>query len=179
MDDFSRDPVNNAINDGIRRGIEVAIDNDCFGPAVILIYTGIDAMAYISMREDKEDVARQDFIDWVDTYIRFPCESQITGLDAYGARCGMLHNYSVFSKITREGKCRKLAYVDQSLPEVIYDPSISESLAVVSIRGLAQAFFNGIDKCLIDIFTHKQRAKLAEDRLKGMTLCMPRQESEE
>jgi hypothetical protein len=42
--DFSQDAVNNAIYNGIRRGIEVAIETECLGSAAILILSAIDAI---------------------------------------------------------------------------------------------------------------------------------------
>jgi hypothetical protein len=49
MVDLSRDPIINAIQNGIKRGIRVALENGCLGSAVILILCGVDAMAYLAM----------------------------------------------------------------------------------------------------------------------------------
>jgi len=106
MTDLARDPIVNGIYNGIRRGVEVAVANECYGSAVVLIYSGIDSMAYLAMPVNRIDVRRKDFIDWAERYIRFPCKEQLTGADLYGARCAMLHTYSVYSKMSREGKCR-------------------------------------------------------------------------
>ena len=144
MNDLSSDPVINAINNGIRRDIQIALDNDCHRSAVILIYSGIDAMAYLSMPSKQVDVNKSDFIEWANKYIKFPCKEQLTGKDLYGARCAMLHNYSVFSKMSRRGECRVIGYMDHSIPEVRYNPSVSKSLVLVSIEALANSFFKGI-----------------------------------
>ena len=171
--DIARDPIVNAVNDGIRRGISVAIDNGCFGSAVILIYSGIDAMGFLGMPKGQEDVTRFDFMRWADKYIRFPCKEQVSGADLYGARCGMLHNYSAFSKMTRQGQCRTIGYMDKSVPEVRYEPNVSKSLVLVSVTGLAAAFFNGIDRYLVDLFSTRERATLAEERLRKLVHCLP------
>lgn len=92
MADLSRDPIINAIHNGIKRGIRGALENDCLESAVILlILCGIDAMAYLAMPASQEDVTRSDFVRWVERYSKFPCKEQLTGLDLYGARCSMLH----------------------------------------------------------------------------------------
>lgn len=49
LTDLSEDPIINAVHNGIKRGIRVALENDCLDSAVILILSGIDAMVYISM----------------------------------------------------------------------------------------------------------------------------------
>ena len=73
------DPFINAVHRGIKRGIDVAIDNRCHGAAVVLIYAGIDAMGYTTLPPGREDVQRSDFIAWADKYMHFPGEDQVTG----------------------------------------------------------------------------------------------------
>jgi len=164
MTELSRDPVINAINSGIRRGIQVAIDNECYGSAVILIYAGIDAMAFLNMPKGQEDVRKSDFIEWAEKYIRFPCKEKLTGADLYGARCGMLHNYSAFSRMSRNGECRNVGYVDELEPEVLFNPAESEPLVLVSIKALARSFNEGVNQFLIDIFSRPEKAKVVEER---------------
>ena len=173
MTDLTRDPIINVINEGIKKGIRVTLDNDCLGSAVILICSGIDAMAFLNMPKDQEDVTKQDFIGWVDRYIRFPCNEQLTGKDLYGARCGMLHNYSAFSRMSRNGECRNIGYMDKSVPEVRYNPEVSQSLVLVSVPALAEAFFKGVDQFLIDIFSNKEKAAIAEERFKKLVHKLP------
>jgi len=71
MTDLSRDPIINAVHNGIKRGIRVAIENDCLGSAVILILSGIDSMAYLAMPATQDDVTRSDFVRWAEQYIKF------------------------------------------------------------------------------------------------------------
>lgn len=47
LTNLSEAPIINAVHNGIKRGIRVALENDCLDSAVILILSGIDAMAYI------------------------------------------------------------------------------------------------------------------------------------
>jgi hypothetical protein len=65
-------------------------------------------MAFLDMPAQQQDVTSKDFVAWVDKYFRFPslpCEDQLTGLDLYGARFGVLHTYSIISNLSRNGKC--------------------------------------------------------------------------
>ena len=173
MADLSRDPIINAVYNGIKEGIRTCLSANCWGSTAILIYSGIDAMAYVAMPSGQVDVGRKDFVSWVDRYVHFPCKEQITGLDLYGARCGMVHNHSTFSRLTREGKCRTVGYVDQSRPAVIYRPEVSTSLVMVSIRDLAEAFFSGVDRFLVDVFSQPDRAAIAEERFQKLVHTLP------
>ena len=169
----AHDTITNAIYDGIKRGIKVCIDNECFGSAVILIYSGIDSMAYLGMPAGQTDVTRKDFIDWADRYIKFPCKEQLTGADMYGARCGMLHNYSVYSNMSHSGQCRIVGYMDKAIPEVIYNPAVNKSMVLVSVPALAEAFFRGIDQSLVDVFLDNAKAQVVEARMKNLVQCLP------
>ena len=171
--DLSKDPLINAVHNGIKRGIRVALENNCLGSAVILILSGIDAMAYIAMPASQDDVTRDDFVIWTAQYIKFPCVEQLTGLDLYGARCAMLHNYGTASKLSRKGKCRQVGYMDKSVPEIRFDPNVSNDLVLVSVPALADAFFPGVDKFLVDLFTDNNKTSIAEQRLKKLVQAIP------
>lgn len=173
MSDLKNDPVINVVHEGIKRGIRVALENGCLSAAIILIYSGIDAMAYLGMPPGQDDVTRDDFVAWAERYIHFPCEKQLSGLDLYGTRCAMLHTYSIVARLTREGKCRRIGYVDQSTPEVSYNPKSAKDLVIVSIKGLAEAFLRGIDQFLVDVFADKGRGPVVEARLKKCVHTLP------
>ncbi|TAJ29282.1 MAG: hypothetical protein EPO64_04045, partial [Nitrospirae bacterium] len=167
MTDLQRDPIINAIHNGIKRGIEVTLESNCLSSCVILIFAGIDSMAYLDMPASQSEVTREDFIRWAEKYIKFPCEEQLSGVDLYGARCAMLHQYGVESRMSSEGKCRIVGYMDKSVPEVRCNSSISKSHVFVSVPALKNAFFIGIDNFLINAFSDKTKAKTVEARLKN------------
>ncbi len=172
MVDLKQDPVVNVVYAGIKKGIQATLDAGCYGSAVILIYTGIDAMAFLGMPEDQEDVTPKDFMAWTVRYLKFPCKEQPTPTDLWGARCGMLHNYSSFSRLSRESKCRNIGYIDESKPEVMSDPNVP-TLILVSVKGLADAFFRGLDQYMIDLFSNGKRAEVVEKRFDKLIHSMP------
>ena len=170
---MERDPITKAIYGGIKRGIEVSIKNNCYGSAVTLILSGIDSMAFLNMPASQTDVIRTDFIEWVNRYIKFPCSEKLTGADLYGARCSMLHSYGVVSKMSRDGKCRMVGYLTDTVPEIRYNPDIDKNLVLVSVPALAESFYKGIDQFLIDLFSNKDKIKIAENRLKSFIQEIP------
>lgn len=173
---FSQDAVNNAIYRGICQGIEITIEKECFGSAVILILSAIDAMAYLAMPEDQEDVTRMDFIQWAEKYIRFP-NDQLPGADLYGARCAMLHAYGSQSKMSREGKCRVILWMGQSEPPIRTHVN-TPGYVMVSIPTLRNSLFDGISRFLIDVFRepNSDRAKLINQRLNKLVQKMDAEE---
>ena|SRR3990172_563770 len=177
MADLSEDPIINVIHNGIRKGITVTLENGCEGSTAILILSAIDAMAYLSTPDGQEDVTKTDFIDWVDRYIRFPGAEQLTGADLYGARCAMLHSYGVASRMSREGKCRMIGYMDISNPPIRYNPTVSKELVLVSLPALKTALFDGMDRFLVDVYKDptSKTAKLADERFGNLVHKIPAQ----
>lgn len=164
MTDLTRDPIVNTVQNGIKRGIRVALENECLASAVLLTLSGMDAMAFVGMPAGQDDVTRSDFIAWADRYIHFPCKEQLSGMDLYGARCGALHSFGSASRLSREGKCRQVGYMSRCTPEVVFRPAVSAELVLVSVPALADAFFTGVDRYLVDLFSDTKRAALAEER---------------
>lgn len=171
--EYGKDAVTNAIYNGIKRGIAVCLKNQCYGAAATLLYCGIDTMAYLSMPEGQQDVRQQDFVDWAERYIRLPCQQTLTGLDLYGARCAILHTHGAESRLSRERKCRQLVYADRMSPEVIYNPGVDSTVVMVSLEALVNAFFLALDKFLIDLFSDREKAAVAESRLNKLLTLVP------
>jgi hypothetical protein len=171
MDD--PDPIQSAIYDGIKRGIQLCIDNECYGCAMILLYSGIDMMANLSTPLSQSRVTRDDFTRWCDRYIRLPGAEQINGLELYSARCAVVHTYGVESDLTRDGRARQVAFADRCVPEVRFAPSVDPTLVIVSIDALAKAFFAGIDRYVMDLFSDPAKKSDAEARLKKLLTQYP------
>ena len=163
--------IDNIVNEGIMRGISVAFDNGCYGSAVVLIYAGIDAMAFLNMPEGQMDVGRADFVDWIETYMTFRSKHAITGLELYGARCGMVHKYGVQSKLSREGKVRLVGYVDSSQDEIMIDETGHSSLVLVSIRGLARAFSEAVQCFFDESWQDEGKREIITRRLRELVQC--------
>jgi hypothetical protein len=105
---FAEDPLINAIYQGIKRGIQVTYDNECYGACLILIYCGIDAMSYLDMPTNRAEVHADDFIQWVEGYLSPNLKNsatQVTGKELYIARCAVVHTYGVESLKNEERQC--------------------------------------------------------------------------
>jgi hypothetical protein len=172
------DPIQAAIYDGIKRSIKLCLDNDCFAAALTLIYSGIDTMAALGMPETQEDVKPRDYVAWCEGFLKIPGNVPVTGIEWYAARCAVLHTHGVQSKLSRQGKARKIGYMDKAIPEVVCRPEIDPTFIMVSIDALAQAFFDGIDKSLIYMFADSARRAIAEKRLPGLLVAGPFNDAE-
>jgi hypothetical protein len=173
MANLKDDPLYNVIESGIKEDISVTFAAKRYRATIILIYAGIDAMASLAIPETQTEGGKADFVAWAETYIRFPCPEQLTGLDLYGARCALLHSYGFESRHSRKGDCREVSYVDRCVPEVRYAPSILPHDVVVSIEGLRDAFLTGLNRFLTATLADEQKALLVGNRLKKMVHLLP------
>ena len=169
MSDLTRDFGTNFVLLQLKRSIRVLLEAQCWTATVVLVYSGMDTMAWLGMPAGQEQVTRRDFIDWATRYVRFPCQEQLTGEDLYGARCGMVHQYGAESDMSRRGRCRLVVYSDECVPEVQFQPSINADLVLVSVPALADSFFKGVDRFLVDIFADKSKASAVEARILKIT----------
>jgi len=90
--------------------IDVLLASDYWEPVLILIYAGIDAMAWL---DRPADVARGNFNSWVDSYMMPDRINGISSTDLYSARCGLLHSHTGESDLHASDRARKICYVRQ------------------------------------------------------------------
>lgn len=166
--DIQKDPIINAIYKGIKKGIEVAFESGCLGSALILIYSGIDAMAYLSMPESQKGVRSRDFKQWVTRYIQIDAKETITTEEFYSARCAVLHTYGVESGKTRSGHARMIGYMVGGYPPIRFNPNVSKDLVLLEVGALKKAFFAGVDQFIVDSFADAKKRKTVESRLQKL-----------
>lgn len=89
------------------QGTQACIDQKLHMPALILIYTLIDTLAWASS-SNKEARVRQRFEAWVTDWIgsRLACSAT----ELYAARCGILHTLTSKADLTTNGNVREVAY---------------------------------------------------------------------
>lgn len=90
---------------------KLCFDSECWEAGVILLYSLIDAMAWLWRDPSHSDVTPQDFRAWVDRYMLSAATGiHVSAEDLYGALCGLLHSLTGESKKHRELKARKVSY---------------------------------------------------------------------
>lgn len=85
----------------------------------------------------------------------------------------MLHNYGTASGLSWNGRCRQIEHMGESVPEVRFNPNVSNYLVIVSVPAWADAFFFGVDKFLVALFTDKEKVSIAEERLMKLVQDIP------
>jgi hypothetical protein len=173
---FTGDPLINAIYQGIKRGIQVTYENECYGACLILIYCGIDAISYLDMPTNRAEVHADDFIQWVERYLSPNLENksiQITGEELYSARCAVVHTYTVESRKTKSGSARAIGYTIGGRQSIIWDATVAPDLVLLRLETLRDTFFTAIDRFLIEAYADKQKQPILETRLRNLLNTIP------
>ena len=90
------------------KAIDLCLSNHLRMPALILIYSGIDIMAALGRPRDKDEATRSDFIEWCDSFMLNGSELSCTAIDLYAARCGIVHTYTMNSRLSKQGKAKEI-----------------------------------------------------------------------
>lgn len=77
-------------------------------PCLMLLYSGIEVVAKMASKPGES--TRSFFTRWVDRYILPQQHFNVTALDLYAARCGVLHSFSPDSGLYQDGKARRISY---------------------------------------------------------------------
>ncbi len=149
--------VEAVIEQGIKGPIRLLLEKHCYAAAIVLIYSGMDTLAFLNMPGTRVDVMRSDFIAWAEQYVKLPRPDPPTGRDLYGTRCTVLHGGAP-SRFAREGRGRLLRHGAGTLG----------GGAQISATELAQAFFAGIDRFLCELMNDSARAAAANRRLEEL-----------
>jgi hypothetical protein len=138
--------------DHLLAAIETCMKDKFTLPALILLYSTIDIMAWLNRSEEHPDVTRSDFIQWVDTFLLPDSDLSCTAIDLYAARCSLIHSYIAESKLSRESKASEIYYAwgsaqEQHLQALIEWVSAYDAKAV-HVEKLLDALKIGISRFL-------------------------------
>ena len=76
---------------------------------LILAFAVIEASAKLSAPEDVKGTKGR-FMWWTEPFLRNKNGEPYPASDLYGARCGLFHEYGAESDLSRNGKCRVIAW---------------------------------------------------------------------
>lgn len=153
----------NVVRDGICADIQFVLKHGRTRAALILTFSGIDAMASLDRPEGAAFTSRDDFVHWVDSYLEFE-SGNVAGLEIYSARCAMLHTYGSTSRLSEQGKARQVSYTAGGGADILESPDVT-NLVLISVEGLAFAFFRAIGNYIESLITDPNKRKLAAARL--------------
>jgi hypothetical protein len=153
-----------AVVEGVLLDAKWALDAKRYRAAAILTFCGIDAMASLTRAPDKPKVDRRDFIGWCETFLDFRNKKGPTGIELYGARCGMLHASVLESELSKAGHVRLIGYLDKANEPVLESDDV-EDLILLSTTHFVGIFAEGILKSWRAIKSDPKMLEVVRQRL--------------
>jgi hypothetical protein len=136
-------------------------------PSLILIYSGIDIMAWLNLPSNREKNTNKDFIEWTTKYLLYNSKLKCSADDLYGARCSLVHTYTAESSSSQRGNVKEIYYAwgDRSSNELQKRiDNTGRPVIVIHIRELFNSFVNGVDLFQKDLCNNTKKAKLVYKR---------------
>lgn len=134
-------------------------------PALVLVYAGIDIMAWLNVRSGSDNVTRNDFIAWVEEFLLTGASLGCSARDLYAARCGMVHSYTWESNLTRSGKAVRIAYVYGRMRPATLAAAIKVPRVVaLSINDVVAAFKTAVERFAKALVADAKRGRSAYER---------------
>ena len=130
---------------------------------LLQVYAYIDALSFLAMPKARNTNTRSDYIAWVDKYMKARSDQpyQYRGIDFYGARCAVLHQFGSASDFhAKYPDTIKFGYSDGG--HHLYDQTIEPKLAILGLHSLVDDFIGAVVNMLEDM---RPRVRIEEERL--------------
>lgn len=148
--------------------IDFCLENKFYIPSLTLIYSGIDAMAWLYRSEQSDGVTRKDFFSWVEKFMQPENSLNCKAIDLYAARSSILHSFTYESKLTREGKSKQIFYTwggaNPNKLQKIMDLKHPNTTVVLSLEALYESFKKGVYSLISEMKSNSDLLKLFSTR---------------
>lgn len=154
--------------------IKTCEDAGAVASAIAMAYICIDVMALLSLPDNRNMQTRQDFIDWIDSYLKGHPDQpyQYRGIDVYGARCAMVHAFGSEADFhTKNPDAIKFGYHDGG--KHAYHPEVDKSLVIIGTASFLDDVVRAVQSFLEACQADPALRTRAEARLPHVLATMP------
>jgi hypothetical protein len=150
----------------IIKSIELCLNAKLQISSLVLLYSGIDIMAWLNRPVSEEFATRDDFIKWVDDYLLPNPNIKCEAIDLYAARCAIIHSYSFSSRLSEEGKAKEICYAwgKANVKALQNDLDRRYEKPAIHINDFLEAFKEGVEKFKLSIKSDKEKEKIVYGR---------------
>ena len=142
--------------------------------AVIMAFVCIDTMAFLALPKGKTSVNPNDFIAWVDKYLKADPRQpyQYEGVDVQAARCAVLHSFGAETERHAKNNTIKIfGYNDGG--QHYYDPSVDGQTVIISTQSFVSDTQAAVLQFLQDCQADPALKSRVQERLSGRLAFLP------
>lgn len=149
--------------------IEMCIENRFISSALTLIYSGIDNLAYLNMKENQHVKPR--YLEWIIEYMDVSSKLHCKPIDLYGARCGIVHTHTPHSDLsnTKEAVQVVYSYGTMSKEELQWRVDIipkKDKIIAIQVEELFEEYKIGIANFFKELEKNPQKSEQVKLRAK-------------
>jgi hypothetical protein len=138
--------------------INLCLKANLRGPALALLYTGIDVLG--SLERNPPESGKESFIRWTERFILRNSDLPCSALDLYAARCGLLHTFGVESELSKRGTAHTVVYAwgsasREDLQELC--AKLGQDHVAVHVTELVEALRRGMAQYLAELSKDEER----------------------
>jgi len=113
----------------------LCLDKYLLVPGMILMFSTIDILSGLDVDFSQERSTRTRFEKWVDRFVLNGAELGVTATDLYGARCGLIHEFSSSSDLVETGRATQIYYA-------LHEPEAAELRQALNGAGIKALVLN-------------------------------------
>ena len=153
----------------LTKSIDECLKNKDKLSALILLYSTIDIMVWLSRDPHDAAATREDFIRWVDEFMLPGSGVNCTGEDLFAARCALIHSYAQAwgTSQSNNADASKIMYVwnatAKSTPKISKTKPKNETIELV-IETLSKALQNAIQRFNNSLIDNRTLFELVNER---------------
>jgi hypothetical protein len=153
----------NDITDELLGSIATLLETHRERSALILLYAGVDILGAL---DSDGEATRQSFVTWADRYMTPATKLGCDALELYSARCGLIHALTPETRLTKEGRTRRFAYVTH--PVFFPEQNFAGESFIVHVGTLWLAFRDGTRQFVVDSESDPRRSERIERNLSNV-----------
>ncbi len=143
-------------------------------PATIMVFIGIDLMAYLSLPLGDTRQTRAHYREWVDGYMKAVPEQpyQYDGMDLYAARTSVLHVYGSEADIHNITPApKKFAYTNGG--KHMYRAEVDANLVLIGTASFIDDFVRAVEEFMKAAIADEDLQKRIGSRINGVFAHIP------
>lgn len=147
-------------------GIDLCIKTELIFPALALIYSSIDIMAWMAYGDIG---VKKRFTDWIDRWMYRNRGLEASSTDLYAARCSVLHTLTPDSDLSKKGNANIVAYAWGTADlnhykEVAKERGITDQ-SFIHVNDLFDIYKEGVNEFLSDVESDSELQKSFNERI--------------
>ena len=155
--------------------IEMCIEKRFLSSALTLIYSGIDNLAYLNMKENQHVKPR--YLEWIIEYMDVSSKLHCKPIDLYGARCGIVHTNTSHSDLSEKKEAVQIIYSygttsKEKLQWCANRLPTKDKIMAIQIEELFEEYKNGIDNFFIELEKNPKKSEQVKIRAQRRFITM-------